>query len=336
MAATHALAAAWRRERAGDDVTERAVCASGAGLVEVLAATGAEVHGVEVADASGLPREAHWCTTPDGTAWVEASQATAHAADGAATPLGTTSWGVGQLLAAARASGADRIRVGTGGGLVADAGAGALVCLGLRLRVGDGQGLRVGGGNVAGLARIERGWADDWQDVDLEVLADTPASLLDAASRLAPRPEEDPEEPRGLAAALRRFAAVAASDLPLPGLGPAGHDVAGLVDASGAGSGGGLAFGLAAALGGTLVDGGSAMSDALGLGAAVAAADVVVAVHGVGRPSVVPPPRAVLSDVAGVDVIDVEGAHLGASAAEARLDEVAVAAVRSLQGRGGG
>ncbi len=70
-------------------------------------------------------------------------------------PTLTTSYGVGQLIAAALAQGAQRILLGCGDSGINDGGAGMAQALGARLLDAQGQELGAGGAELARLARID-------------------------------------------------------------------------------------------------------------------------------------------------------------------------------------
>ncbi|GGI07199.1 glycerate kinase [Egicoccus halophilus] len=255
-----ALAEAWRERRPDDDVATLAVSDGGPGLIESLARPGDTELVTEVAGPHGHPLEAPLLLREDATAVVEAARV---AGAGLApepeqqvrTALATT-YGVGELLRAARDAGARRILVGVGGVAAVDGGTGALTGLGFRLRVTDGSGLKIGADDLHRVAAIERGWSEDVEDLEVVVLTDTDATLAGAAPEVAPPTADD----------LVNWAAVAERDLGRPGL--AGRP--------GTGAGGGTAFGLAAGLGARLADGVEVVWEAIDGDAALARADRVV------------------------------------------------------------
>lgn len=228
-----AAIAAWRAVRPDDVVTSVPWSTGGTGLLDLVARPDDRVVPVEVAGPHGHPVEAAVRLRTDGTAVVEA----APTGGGDAVPGGTVAWahatsyGVGQLLDAARSAGARRLVVGTADVPAVDGGAGAVTALGYRVTVADGSGLKIGGEDLARVAAVDRGWSADWSDVDVVVLTDTDASLLDAAAHAGP-------DASRVGAALEAWADVAERDLP----GDVHRDVVGTA------GGGGLAFGLAAAL----------------------------------------------------------------------------------------
>lgn len=239
-----AFAVAWRAGHPQDVVTTLAVSDGGPGLLDAIARPEDTWLVAEVSGPLGHPVEAALLLRPDGTAVVESARAAAAglAPDGVAPVLRATTFGVGELLDAAREAGAHRIAVGVGGVAAVDGGAGALTGLGFRLRVEDGSGLKIGGEDLHRVATVEPGWSSDWSDHEVVVLTDVARPLAEAADVLPSGVRVDAGDRNRLADALARWAEVAGRDLA----------AAPLALRPGAGAGGGLAFGLAAGLGGAL------------------------------------------------------------------------------------
>lgn len=277
--AAAAVAAGWRDARPHDEVVCLPLSDGGEGLTEVIAREGDRRVDVEVAGPRGLPVSATVLLGADGTAVVESALACGLVLldDTQRDPLVTTTYGVGQLLEAARQAGARRILLGLGGSATVDAGAGALTALGFQLTVADGSGLKIGGGEVHRLAHIARRWVDPaWhagsdEPVEVVLLADVTTVLADAAARFGPQKGASPEAVRWLAAGLTRVAEVVEADLAAP---PS------LRLEPGSGAAGGLGYGLAAAIGARFVGGAEAVAAAVGLDAALQGAAVVVTGEG--------------------------------------------------------
>jgi glycerate kinase len=270
--AAEAIAAGWRRARPDDTLTLVPMSDGGEGLLDVVAGPGAELRSVEVAGPLGLPVTARWWLRPDGSAVLETAEACGlHLVpDERRDPLTTTTYGVGQLLDAAREAGARRLLVGLGGSATVDGGAGAVTALGFRVTVADGSGLKVGGLDLHRVAGVAPGWEHDWSGIEVDLLADVTTVLADAAATFGPQKGAGPEDVRVLGAGLAAWADVAERDL----------DASGLRDAAGSGAAGGLGFGLAAALGGRLRNGAVAVAELAGLPRRLAAADLVVTGEG--------------------------------------------------------
>lgn len=275
--AAAAIAAGWRSVRPDDALVTVPMSDGGEGLLDAVTGPGDRRVGCEVAGPLGHPRRASFVLRADGTAVLESAEACGLHLLGAAerSPLRTTTFGVGQLILAAREAGARRIVVGLGGSATVDAGAGALSALGFRLLVADGSGLKIGGEDLVRIDAIGRGWVDDGL-VDglvdgLDLLADVTTPLVEAAAVFGPQKGAGPAEVGLLSEALHRFAEVAERDL---GAAPA------LRTTPGTGAAGGLGYGLAAALGANIVPGAAAVAELVGLAGALDGADLVVTGEG--------------------------------------------------------
>ena len=272
--ATAAVAAGWVEARPADDVSLVPMSDGGEGLLDVLHDGRATAITLEICGPLGHPREAWFTLRPDGTAVIESAEACglAWVPPGARNPLQATSWGVGELLEAARDVGASRVLVGLGGSASVDGGAGALSALGFRLRVADGSGLKVGGEDLVRVASAEPGWRHaDWDRIPVTLLADVTTPLEDAAAVFGPQKGATPEMVGHLTQGLRTWADVAERDL------GAGRRVRAV---PGSGAAGGLGFGLAVGLGGHLVPGADTVADLVGLDDVVRRADLVVTGEG--------------------------------------------------------
>lgn len=271
-----AIATGWRRGRADDEVVTLPLSDGGEGLLTALRSSvfaDAVLRTSEVVGPRGLAATAHWLLDADGTAVVESAQACGLALLDRADrdPRRTTTWGVGQLLDEARRAGATRVLVGLGGSATVDGGAGALSGLGFRLVVADGSGLKIGGDDLPRVRGAAPTWVADWSGVDVELLADVDDVLLDAPALYGPQKGADDATVAHLEEGLRAWRDVAERDL---GAGPD------LATTPGSGAAGGLGYGLAAALGGVFRPGAATVGEFVGLGGAVAAADVVLTGEG--------------------------------------------------------
>jgi len=202
----------------------------------------------------------------DGSAYVESAQAIGlHLlADAARDPRRTTSYGAGQLIAAAVASGARRVVVGLGGSGTNDGGAGCWAALGATADLD----LSAGGAALRGLISVRV------PAVDAELLAatdvDNPLLGPNGASAVfGPQKGADRAAVLDLDDALRRWADVVEG----------ATDRRGLRDVAGAGAAGGLGFGLLG-LGASRAPGFGLVADVIGLGGLIASADLVIAGEG--------------------------------------------------------
>lgn len=271
--AATAIAEGWAAARPGDVLTLLPLADGGDGLCDVLADGDSTWIASEVVGPLGRPVEAAALLRSDGTAVLESAAACGlHLVPEAErSPMWTTTFGVGQLLRAVVDVGATQVLVGLGGSATVDAGLGALTGLGYRLRVADGSGLKVGGGEVHRLDRIERGWAPDLGAIEIELLADVTTTLADAARVFGPQKGASDAQVQQLTAALHHAADVVERDL---------CDGERLRDQAGTGAAGGLGFALAAALGARFVPGAERVAGLVGLPAALGRADLVVTGEG--------------------------------------------------------
>ncbi|RZT10318.1 glycerate kinase [Duganella sp. CF402] len=188
-------------------------------------------------------------------------------------PLLTTSYGTGQLIRHALDAGARRFVLGIGGSATNDGGAGMLQALGGRLIDATGADLAVGGGALNMLDRIDLSGLDARiKDCTFDVACDVNNPLVGpqgASAIFGPQKGATPEMVARLDDNLRHYARIIASDL--------GHDVA---DVPGAGAGGGIGAAMLVFLGGRLRPGSEIVTDAVGLDAAVADADLVLTGEG--------------------------------------------------------
>ena len=123
-AAAH-IAAGLRRARPGLAVRQVPVADGGDGTVAAAIAAGYQPVRMVAGGPTGQPVNAEFAWR-DGTAIIEAAQACglARLPGGRPEPLAATSFGVGELIAAAAARGARRIVLGLGGVASTDGGAG--------------------------------------------------------------------------------------------------------------------------------------------------------------------------------------------------------------------
>jgi glycerate kinase len=188
-------------------------------------------------------------------------------------PRLTTTFGVGQMIAAALDEGAGRIIVGVGGSATNDGGAGMAEALGARFLDAEGRELARGGAALADLTRIDPSGMDARIE-KIEVIAATdvtnPLCGREGASIVyGPQKGASAEVARELDAALRRFGKVVERDLGMA-----------VIGVPGAGAAGGLGAGLIAFLGANIRPGFEIVAEVTRLGERIAAADLVVTGEG--------------------------------------------------------
>jgi glycerate kinase len=120
-----AIARGWLDGRPGDVLDRLPLADGGEGTaMALLAARGGEWRQADVHDALGRPLRARFALLDGGEAALDVAEACGAVADLPPDPLGATSRGAGELIAAAIRAGARRIVVGVGGTATTDGGAG--------------------------------------------------------------------------------------------------------------------------------------------------------------------------------------------------------------------
>ncbi|WP_369140248.1 glycerate kinase [Modestobacter versicolor] len=267
--AADALAAGWRVVRPDDEVRTVPLADGGEGTLEAL---GHELPAdcwrtAPVTGPDGRPVDAAWLLLPDGTAVVEMARAAGLPLLDRPDPLGATTRGLGELLAAVVATGVDRVLLTLGGSATTDGGTGALAALGARFLDADGADLPPGGGALARLDRVDLDGLVPPPPGGVRCLVDVTAPLLGplgAAGQFGPQKGASPEQVAVLDAALARLADLLGGDRAAPGAGAAG----------------GTAYGFAACWGAEFVSGAAAVAEAAGLDEALAGADLVLTGEG--------------------------------------------------------
>jgi len=222
-------------------------------------------------------------------------------------PLRTTSYGTGQLLRAASATGARKIIIGIGGSATCDGGAGMAQALGCRFLDGRGRVLPQGlsGGELGKVHRIDvEPVVPEIAAVSVVVACDVNNRLLGplgAAAIYGPQKGASASQIRTLEKNLKHLAKLIRRDVGIP-----------VTSVRGGGAAGGLGAGLIAFAGGELRGGAGIVLEAVGLERHLQDADVVIT--GEGRIDAqtafgkAPAAVAALADSHGVPVIAVGGA----------------------------
>lgn len=271
--AAQAIAMGWRSSAPDDELTLLPLSDGGPGFVTALAAAGegeivpVGVRGplgdtaigmLLVADRTAYVESAHGC----GLSLVHPDRRDA---------LRASTYGVGQLIAAAIDSGARTIVVGLGGTASTDGGAGMLAALGARAfdATGAEVSLDSGGGVLAAVTHIDLAPARARiEDAAILAATDVQASLLGpegAARGYAMQKGARAQDVETLEEALARFAHACDAD--------------GVAATPGAGAAGGLGFGLLL-LGARVQAGIDLVREAVHLDRAIGDADLVVTGEG--------------------------------------------------------
>lgn len=247
------------------------VADGGEGSVEAfLAAAGGERRTRTVTGPFGEPVEAFYGILGDGrTAVIEmAACAGLPLAEGRLNPERATTYGVGELLLAAKEAGCTKAILGLGGSCTNDGGAGAAAALGAKFTRADGAAFIPTGGTLGEIAALDVSpVAQALQGMELTAMCDIDNPLYGeagAAAVFAPQKGADAAMVARLDAGLRHLGQVAARCL--------GRDFSHL---PGAGAAGGLGFGMAAFCGAQLRMGIDVVLDAVGFDSLLPGTDVV-------------------------------------------------------------
>lgn len=274
-----ALERGWLRGAPGSTCRRVPLADGGEGTVQALVeATGGRLETREVTGPLGEPVSAAFGVLGGPgplTAVVEVAAATglglvpADARDAGRA----TSYGTGELVAAALDLGARRIVLGLGGSASTDGGAGLARALGVRLLDAEGRELEPGGLGLAAVASVDLSDRHPGLEGCVLVAAcdvDNPLTgPRGAAAVFGPQKGAEPALVTELDAHLARLAEVV--------------DRAGLPgdpDRSGAGAAGGIGFAVVALLGGSLRPGFEIVAEAVGLDALLEGADLVLTGEG--------------------------------------------------------
>jgi glycerate kinase len=274
--AAEAIATGVRRAVPEAELDLAPVSDGGPGLVEaMLAATEGRLMRAQVSDPLGREVQAEWGLLQDGTAVIEMAAASGLLllTDEERDPRLTTTYGVGQLIAAALDEGARRIIVGVGGSATNDGGAGMAAALGVKFLDADEGELPPGGAALTRLDRIDGSRLDPrLRQTSIVAATDVTNPLCgpEGASLVyGPQKGATAEVAQELDAALQRYAEVIERDL--------GVRVA---HVAGAGAAGGLGAGLIAFLGAEVRPGFDIVAEVTRLRERIAAADLVITGEG--------------------------------------------------------
>ncbi len=221
------------------------------------------------------PLRAEWALLSNGVAVVECASASGLLLlrPDELDPRRASSFGTGELIAAALEAGVRDLILGLGGSATNDGGSGMAQALGFRLLDAEGRGLAPGGAALARLAAIDAAGAHA-RLRECSFLAATdvrnPLCGPDGASAVyGPQKGAGAAAVEELDAALANLATVLKRDL--------GADVAGI---PGAGAAGGLGAGAVAFLGASIRSGAALVAEAAGLAGRIRASDMVIAGEG--------------------------------------------------------
>ena len=262
------------------EVRRRPVADGGEGTVAVVVSSGWVRRERTVTGPTGAPVRAAFALSPDGvaprTAVVELATASglAQLPGGRPDPRHASTWGTGELVAAALDERVQRVVLGIGGSATTDGGTGLAAALGARfLDRARTAHSRPGGVALTDLAVVDLRQLDPrLRDTEIVVACDVDNPLTGprgAARVYGPQKGASPDDVTALDAGLARLAQVLHRDL--------GIDVDRV---AGAGAAGGVGAGALAFLGARLTPGIDLLLDLVGFDEALAGADLVVTGEG--------------------------------------------------------
>ncbi|HEX6149656.1 glycerate kinase [Nocardioides sp.] len=257
--AAQAIAAGWSRQAPDDELDLAPMSDGGPGFVDVMReAIGGSLEPAVVAGPFGDPVPATVLLDGD-TAYVESAQACGLALSGTDRPERASTYGVGELVLAARDAGVRRVVIGLGGSGTSDGGAGLLAALGATADRPLDRGVAA----LEGISRV------DLPDVGVELVAasdvENPLTgLFGAAKTFGPQKGIAAERLPAVDGILEQLAVAAGRRVALE---------------KGAGAAGGLGYALLL-LGATRASGLDLVASAVGLAERARAADLVLTGEG--------------------------------------------------------
>lgn len=270
-----AVAGGLRRRTGADlEVVDVPVADGGDGTLQAVVAAGYSLHPVVASGPTGRPVETAYAALGS-TAVVELAAVCglAQLPDGHPEPLLASSYGLGQVIAAALDEGFAHLVVGIGGSASTDGGAGMLTALGATVLDAAGEPVGPGGAALAGAASLDLSGLDPRiAAVDVTLACDVDNPLVGphgAAAVYGPQKGATADDIATLDAALRRWAQVVAA--------ATGRDRS--AD-PGAGAAGGVGLGALAVLGATMRPGIDLVLDLLGFEQLLDGARLVVTGEG--------------------------------------------------------
>ncbi|WP_394429130.1 glycerate kinase [Streptomyces sp. SGAir0957] len=271
------VSAGLRRVAPNIEIASVPVADGGDGTVAAAVAAGFERREVQVTGPLGEPVTAAYALR-DGTAVVEMAEASGLQLlpEGVFAPLTSTTYGSGEVIAAALDAGATSIVFGVGGSATTDGGAGMLAALGARFLDASGAEVGPGGGALAALASADLSGLDPrLSSVSIVLASDVDNPLTGpkgAPAVYGPQKGATPEDVAELDAALAHFAKILGESV--------GPQALAYAESPGAGAAGGIGYGALVGLGASFRAGIEVMLDVLGFAPALDGATLVITGEG--------------------------------------------------------
>lgn len=267
------LSAGLREQVPGLRVVSVPVADGGDGTLDAAVSAGYRLVPVTASGPTGEPVRTGYAQR-GGVAVVELADVSGlgRLVDGPA-PLEASSYGTGEVLAAALDAGCRRVVLGVGGSACTDGGSGIVAALGGRLRAADGRDLGRGGAAWHAVTDLDlSGLHPGLRSAEVVVACDVDNPLLGpkgAAAVYGPQKDASVADVDRLDAALTRWAAVVAA--------ATGRD---RIDHPGAGAAGGVGFACLAVLGAALRPGIELVLDLVGFAGHLTGARLVITGEG--------------------------------------------------------
>jgi glycerate kinase len=269
-----ALATGMLDERPQLETIMLPVADGGDGTVAAALSAGFEKIMVDAVGPTGEPVQASYALDGD-RAVVELAAVVGLSMlpDGRLDPLGSSTYGLGLVIADAIQHGATTVVLGLGGSASTDGGAGMAQALGARLLDDAGHDLQPGGGNLSDLVRLDvRPLRDMLGSVKIIIASDVDNPLLGprgAAAVFGPQKGAAPHDIEMLEHGLRHWSKIVAE--------ATGRDEVGR---AGAGAAGGAGFAALALLNADIEPGIGLILDLIDFDRRIVGADLVVAGEG--------------------------------------------------------
>ena len=271
------LATGLHAAHAGLEMDLMPVADGGEGTVDAVVASGFTRVSVTVQGPTGQPVAADFALK-GAVAVIEMAAASGLAVlpDGRLSPLAASTYGTGQLVAAAMDHGCTEIVLGVGGSATTDGGAGMLAALGATFKDAAGRHLPPGGGALATVTNIELGGLDPrMAGVSFTLASDVDNPLLGpdgAATIFGPQKGATTAHVAHLEKSLERYFRVMANAL--------GTSAVNALDAPGAGAAGGTGYAALAVLSAKRRPGIEVILELTGLSEKLHGADLVITGEG--------------------------------------------------------
>jgi len=274
VAAAEAICSGLQKSRLDCKCLQQPIADGGDGMLTVmLSQEGGEKRSVQVDGPLGRPVKAEYGLLKGGkTAVIEMAEASGIRLlkNEELNPMKTSTFGTGQLIAAALDAGVEEIVIGIGGSATVDLGLGMAQALGVKLLDEQGQEIRRGGEGLKQLRQIDMSGLDERiQNTRIIITCDVTNTLLEAPSVFGPQKGADEEMVQHLEEEFERIGKLMESSLEKE-----------VIQAKHGGAAGGLGAALYAFLGAELLNGTDYLLSRTGFHDALAEADAVITAEG--------------------------------------------------------